>query len=101
MCGVTASVALRRSAAGEQANQCSSDKNSHAVGHVDGNVTNTQTNGIQGRGEAVNGNKGQETNVSLEDKLYASLEKIAHRGPDARGVWVSEGDAIGQLRLVI
>lgn len=33
--------------------------------------------------------------LKLEKRLLASLEQIAHRGPDAQGVWVDPANQVG------
>ena len=36
------------------------------------------------------------TGDALEKKLQNSLDRIAHRGPDARGIWTSEQGQVGK-----
>ncbi|KAK6833326.1 asparagine synthase [Apiospora arundinis] len=33
--------------------------------------------------------------IKLEKRLYASLENISHRGPDAQGVWIDPSNKVG------
>lgn len=33
--------------------------------------------------------------ADLETKLSASLDLIAHRGPDARGIWINDDASVG------
>jgi len=39
-----------------------------------------------------------ETRADLETKLSNSLDLIAHRGPDAKGIWINEDASIGSLK---
>ncbi|KAK8135682.1 Amidase chyE [Apiospora sp. TS-2023a] len=66
MCGISVVVKLNRTA-----------PNNEAVGEVAQNHTN---------GDAK---------LELEKRLLASLEQIAHRGPDAQGVWIDPTNQIG------
>ncbi|KAK8001588.1 amidase chyE [Apiospora marii] len=66
MCGISVVVKLNRAA-----------PNNEAAGEVAQNHTN---------GDAK---------LELEKRLLASLEQIAHRGPDAQGVWVDPTSQIG------
>ncbi|KAK7954665.1 hypothetical protein PG988_015359 [Apiospora saccharicola] len=66
MCGISVVVKLNRTA-----------PNNEAVGEVAQNHTN---------GDAK---------LELENRLLASLEEIAHRGPDAQGVWTDPTNQIG------
>jgi asparagine synthase (glutamine-hydrolysing) len=36
-----------------------------------------------------------ETRAELEAKLSKSLDLIAHRGPDAKGIWINDDASIG------
>lgn len=63
MCGITATITLRRGKPGSDAN---------------GYITN-------GHGD----------HSTLHKQLNESLETIAHRGPDASGIWISEDGTIG------
>ncbi|KAF2720885.1 putative asparagine synthetase [Polychaeton citri CBS 116435] len=49
------------------------------------------------------GTHGQKENSQLEEDVDASLDMIRHRGPDARGIWVSKDChvALGHVRLSI
>ncbi|KAL0944887.1 asparagine synthase [Colletotrichum truncatum] len=80
MCGITASIALQRS------------------GSTNG------TNGIQ-RTNRLNGHdrNGLRKHEALHQQLQESLGAIAHRGPDATGVWISDEGSIGlgHCRLAI
>jgi asparagine synthetase B (glutamine-hydrolysing) len=37
----------------------------------------------------------------LENDIDASLQRIAHRGPDSRGIWMSERGQVGKRYLII
>jgi len=60
--------------------------------------TNGATNGS--RGHPVNGDTSHDM---LAKEMENSLDMIQHRGPDARGQWISEDKRVGplntQLRL--
>ncbi|KAF9873700.1 asparagine synthase [Colletotrichum karsti] len=74
MCGITAAIKLRRS------------------GSVNG------INGVKSNGSSdLNGHEQNERTKhgALYHQLEESLQKIAHRGPDASGIWVSEDGTIG------
>ncbi|KAL0935908.1 asparagine synthase [Colletotrichum truncatum] len=75
MCGITATIKLRRSVPGTEVNG-----------------TNGANHGIGLNGEALNG---QRQDTGLRDQLEESLQTIAHRGPDASGVWISKDGCIG------
>jgi asparagine synthase (glutamine-hydrolysing) len=46
------------------------------------------------REKSVNGsNKGQ----SLEEEIEKSLDLVKHRGPDARGQWISSDGRVGMV----
>lgn len=32
---------------------------------------------------------------SIQDQLNESLDRISHRGPDSRGVWVNDDQTVG------
>lgn len=66
MCGISVVVKLNRTA-----------PNSEAAGEV----TQSHTNG--------------DAKLELEKRLLASLEQIAHRGPDAQGVWIDPASSVG------
>ncbi|GJC92806.1 asparagine synthase [Colletotrichum higginsianum] len=71
MCGITATIQLRR------------ERGSHSVnGH---------------------GQDSLQKHDTLRKQLAESLASIAHRGPDAEGIWISEdgGIALGHRRLAI
>lgn len=71
MCGITVSIALGRSGP------------SQTPGHANGHASPGQRN------------HNPPKPTSLEDELNKSLDLIAHRGPDAKGVWVSPDGRIG------
>ncbi|KAJ0278743.1 hypothetical protein CBS470a_009622 [Colletotrichum nupharicola] len=75
MCGITAAITLRRRAS------------SNGV-----NGTNC-TNGTNGKAEHAHSERSNAE--TLRSQLEKSLETIAHRGPDASGIWISEDGAIG------
>ena len=35
----------------------------------------------------------------LETQLHSALERIAHRGPDAQGIWISDSSHCGESSL--
>ena len=37
----------------------------------------------------------------LEPQLYSALAKIAHRGPDAQGIWISDSSQCGETHLLV
>lgn len=37
----------------------------------------------------------------VEGKLDESLERIKHRGPDGKGIWISKERDVGELLLMI
>ena len=56
------------------------------------------SNGINGTG--VNGVNGvNRSSTSLEKRLASSLDLIAHRGPDAQGIWTDPTKTLGELDL--
>lgn len=69
MCGITATVKLRRSGILPKTN-------GHVI--VDGHSQN-----------------GSPSHQALHNQLAQSLASIAHRGPDAEGTWISEDGTIG------
>lgn len=72
MCGITVSIALGRGSP------------SQSTGQANGHTGDTQ--GVHPGCEAT----------SLEDQLHKSLDLIAHRGPDAKGVWISDDGRVGE-----
>ncbi|KAI8310542.1 Amidase chyE [Colletotrichum sp. SAR11_59] len=56
-----------------------------------------------GQGSKTNGHVKKVDNSPLRKELEESLKAIAHRGPDASGVWISDDGAIGlgHCRLAI
>ncbi|KAF4868374.1 Amidase chyE [Colletotrichum siamense] len=75
MCGITAAITLRRGAS-------------------DNGVNGTNgTNGTNGKAEHAHSERSNAE--TLRSQLEKSLETIAHRGPDASGIWISEDGAIG------
>ncbi|KAK8101406.1 amidase chyE [Apiospora kogelbergensis] len=46
-------------------------------------------------GVAQSDNAGSVAKLELEKRLYASLEQISHRGPDAQGVWIDPSNKVG------
>ncbi|KAK4226205.1 asparagine synthase [Podospora fimiseda] len=77
MCGITVSIAPRRASS-----------------------TTTNTNGTTTNGTST---RLKEVRSSLEASLSQSLDKIAHRGPDAQGIWINDDNtvALGHNRLAI
>ncbi|KAI8243623.1 Asparagine synthase [Colletotrichum sp. SAR 10_99] len=75
MCGITAAITLRRGAS------------SNGVNGTNG------TNGTNGKAEHAHSERSNAE--TLRSQLEKSLETIAHRGPDASGIWISEDGAIG------
>ncbi|KAK2056963.1 asparagine synthase [Colletotrichum caudatum] len=69
MCGITAIIQLRR---GSRLNPAKEQPSIHAE----------EPNNLQ-------------KHKDLHKKLAESLSKIAHRGPDAEGIWISEDGSIG------
>ena len=51
---------------------------------------------------AVNhdGSRSSSMNAKIKKELDESLDRIAHRGPDARGQWISPDNRIGCFSLV-
>lgn len=45
-------------------------------------------------GKAANGIK-SDIREKIANDLKASLEMIAHRGPDSQGIWISEDNRVG------
>ncbi|KAF9881754.1 hypothetical protein CkaCkLH20_00900 [Colletotrichum karsti] len=83
MCGITASIALPRTARA----------NEHTNGSTNGNV-NGKANG--NTNASINGHVNGTSSVDkLRKQLHASVEKINHRGPDESGVWVSQDASVG------
>ena len=84
MCGITASVALdakhipKRNSAGLS-----------AVKHD--SMTNGGVEKSNHHGQIV-------SQATLTEQLYASLDKILHRGPDDRKVWTSPDGHVGNER---
>ncbi|AEO65525.1 uncharacterized protein THITE_2112612 [Thermothielavioides terrestris NRRL 8126] len=37
--------------------------------------------------------------AALETQLSKSLDLIAHRGPDAKGIWINDDATVGRLSL--
>jgi asparagine synthase (glutamine-hydrolysing) len=77
MCGLTACVVLQQQLHGNL---------------TDGNPTNGYSK-VNGNVE-VNGHTKNKAS-SLETEINDSLEIIKHRGPDARGVWISPDRRVG------
>ncbi|KAK2031581.1 asparagine synthase [Colletotrichum zoysiae] len=69
MCGITAIIKLRR---GSRPNPAKEQPSLHAE----------EANNLQ-------------KHKDLQNKLAESLSKIAHRGPDAEGIWISDDGSIG------
>ncbi|KAK8017321.1 hypothetical protein PG993_013647 [Apiospora rasikravindrae] len=46
-------------------------------------------------GEIAQSSTDSAAKLELEKRLYASLEQIAHRGPDAQGVWIDPTNKVG------
>ncbi|KAK3934671.1 asparagine synthase [Diplogelasinospora grovesii] len=76
MCGITVSIALSSGKVPSQASD-----------HVNGRDIDEKT--------AISHNGHSDQHASLRDKLNRSLDLIAHRGPDSKGVWISENGAVG------
>src|SRR4051794_27871716 len=77
MCGITVSIALKRG----------------SPPTTNGNTTNgTKTHGANLNGAT---STQEEARASLEAALAKSLDKIAHRGPDAQGIWISNDNSVG------
>jgi asparagine synthase (glutamine-hydrolysing) len=57
-------------------------------------VVSLKKNEVNGNG-ALNDVSAQRTRDELESKLKKSLDIIAHRGPDAQGVWINPENTIG------
>lgn len=51
------------------------------------NGTSLKTDQINGTGHA---------GPSISDQLNQSLDNIVHRGPDSRGLWISEDERVGK-----
>lgn len=75
MCGITAAITLRRGAS------------SNGVNGTNG------TNDTNGKAEHAHSDRSNAE--AIRSQLEKSLETIAHRGPDASGIWISQDGAIG------
>lgn len=47
------------------------------------------------RGKDVNGANG-DIRPKISKELDQSLERIAHRGPESQGIWISEDNRVGE-----
>lgn len=81
MCGISVIVSLDKGRSGGQASQRYAQSFKNTV-HDSSRNTNNQRN---------------ENHIVLSKELEASLDRISHRGPDARGVWVSQDGRVGTL----
>jgi asparagine synthase (glutamine-hydrolysing) len=54
-------------------------------------IVNLQSRSQQKQVNGVNGDIRSRISKELEE----SLDRIAHRGPDSRGQWISEDDRVG------
>lgn len=54
-----------------------------------------------GQGSKTNGHVKKVDNSPLRKELEESLKAIAHRGPDASGVWISDDGAIGESYTIL
>ena len=83
MCGITASLTLQQPAV------ANGDVNEYVNGHADGH-TNGHINGhIKPRHE------------TLTKEIEESLEIVKHRGPDARGKWISSDGRVGKEKDIL
>ncbi|KAI1495208.1 asparagine synthase [Biscogniauxia mediterranea] len=83
MCGLSVVAALKRSVS------IKAVYNGYTSSAPDGHGLKTgSTNGI------ANGAQ-PSTRSDLESRLSSSLDKIAHRGPDARDIWISPDNTVG------
>jgi asparagine synthase (glutamine-hydrolysing) len=88
MCGITVCIALNRQCSHPGAGKVNGDLDTNANrAHTDGH-TNSHTNRAYTNGQP-------KPDPNLHQKLHNSLDKIAHRGPDARGVWISDDGLVG------
>lgn len=71
MCGITAAITLQRS---DSANR---------------NRDSNETNGAKSKAKKIS------EHGTLRQQFQQSLEAIAHRGPDASGVWISDDATVG------
>lgn len=47
-------------------------------------------------GHPASGPNGHVPTINTKDALEASMEIIKHRGPDARGHWISDDSQVGK-----
>lgn len=99
MCGLTACLVLQQQLHG------SLPTGTHTNGYAGPNG-NVHVNGFK-NGETIHGKQDARVNgngncyvgtpeKSLETEMDESLEIIKHRGPDARGVWISPNGRVGK-----
>lgn len=98
MCGIIVSVALKRQGPsqvnGHVRPYTNGDANATSYGHVNGDLPNGTAKGHHPPPE-LSGRK------TLEEQLNKSLDLIAHRGPDAKGIWIDESGNVGTFLLLL
>ncbi|KAH8886027.1 asparagine synthase [Thozetella sp. PMI_491] len=82
MCGITVSIAIGKRNSSTRVN---GSANGAAKGVVNGAVHEQTKNGI----------KASFVSQELEENLNKSLDLLAHRGPDARGIWINKDGTVG------
>lgn len=63
--------------------------------HFHTETLNGYANGTDGQ-NGIKAEEDIEASKGLRDQLNLSLDAISHRGPDAKGVWVSADGFVGQ-----
>lgn len=68
-----------------------------AVVTLDKRSQNTAT-GLNQGGKNANGDTGTHSpyKAAIESELNESLDRITHRGPDARGIWIGRQGKVGK-----
>ncbi|KAF9881351.1 asparagine synthase [Colletotrichum karsti] len=109
MCGISAAIKLQRSGSADTNGTNGVDGHQKTNGH-NGNIGSDSSldieikvNGNEKIGaHGTNGDVGEKHGL-LRQQLQESLKTIAHRGPDASGIWINDDGSVafGHCRLAI